>query len=77
MVPETGLEPVSLTASDFKSDVYTNSTTLAYNLTYPAAAVVVAALAHGVVDGNRAGDARRGGSTARGNSTVGAGGPGD
>ena len=29
MVPETGLEPVSLKAGDFKSPVYTNSTTLA------------------------------------------------
>ena len=31
-VPETGFEPVSLKASDFKSDVYTDSTTLAYKL---------------------------------------------
>ena len=29
MVPRTGLEPVSLTAADFKSAVYTNSTTRA------------------------------------------------
>ena len=31
MVLEAGLEPASLRASDFKSDVYTDSTTQAFN----------------------------------------------